>query len=114
MHFRCVSNRCILTSYVCDGTDDCYDNTDEEDCGNISLLRAEHENRWDSCADLYHPCVSGECIPLTQQCDGEYHCQDGSDELSCPTTGPYTSSMLERRSAIPMNVKVNAVYIEYF
>ena len=53
MHFKCVSKQCILKSYVCDGTEDCHDKTDENDCGNISLIRTNHTDRWDSCSDLY-------------------------------------------------------------
>ena len=93
MHFKCVSNQCILKSYVCDGREDCYDKTDENGCSNISLIRTNSTDRWDSCADLYHPCMSGECVPLTHMCDGKFHCQDGSDEVSCPTTVRYIQSL---------------------
>ena len=93
MHIKCVSNQCILTSYVCDGTEDCYDKTDERNCGNISLIRTNSNDRWDSCADLYHPCMSGECVPLTLICDGKFHCQDGSDEILCPNNLRYVQSV---------------------
>ena len=107
MHFKCVSNQCILKSYVCDGTEDCYDKTDENDCGNISLIRTNSNDRWDSCADLYHPCISGECVPLTHMCDGKFHCQDGSDEVSCPTTLQYVQSVPHSDGIIYTRVKVS-------
>ena len=105
MHFECISNRCILTSYVCDGTDDCYDNTDENNCGNISLIRSNHTDRWESCVDLYHPCMSGECIPLTHMCDSKFHCQDGSDEVLC-LSNRYLESITYSDNILSANFKV--------
>ena len=105
MHFKCASNQCILKSYMCDGTEDCYDKTDENDCGNISLIRTNNNDRWDSCADLYHPCISGECFPLTLICDGKFHCQDGS--VSCPTTLRYIQSVSHSNGIIYTIVKVS-------
>ena len=107
MHFKCGSNQCILTSYVCDGTDDCHDNTDENNCGHISLIRTNQTGRWDSCADLYHPCMSGECIPFTHMCDGKFHCQDGSDEVLCPTILQYLLSQSNSYSPVSTNIKVS-------
>ena len=108
MHFKCVSNQCILKSYVCDGTEDCYDKTDENGCGNISLIRTNSNDRWDSCADLYHPCMSGECVPLTHMCNGKFHCQDGSDEILCPTTTlQYVQSVPHSDGIIYTKVKVS-------
>ena len=107
MHFKCVSNQCILKSYVCDGTEDCYDKTDENGCGIISRIRTDSTDRWHSCADLYYPCISAECIPLTLICDGKFHCQDGSDEVLCPTKLRYVQSVSHSDGIISTTVKVS-------
>ena len=107
MHFKCVSNQCILKSYVCDGTEDCYDKTDENGCSNISLIRTNSNDRWHSCADLYHPCMSGECVPLTHMCDGKFHCQDGSDEVLCSTTLRYVQSVSYKDGTISTRIQVS-------
>ena len=31
--FHCKNLKCVSQSFVCDGEDDCDDNTDESDCG---------------------------------------------------------------------------------
>jgi hypothetical protein len=41
--FLCKNNNCINKIYVCDGENDCYDNSDEEECGeyDIKVFRAD-------------------------------------------------------------------------
>ena len=75
-HFRCASGTCILSTYVCDGVNDCADASDEVIC-------ADHQHR--NCSDLYFHCLSDGCIPLAHRCDGWQHCLDSSDEVDCPS-----------------------------
>ncbi|XP_066278989.1 sortilin-related receptor-like [Branchiostoma lanceolatum] len=68
--FSCDETRCIHPSWVCDGYDDCEDETDELGC---------------ICTSNEFTCANGvDCIPLTWQCDVGEDCDDGSDEVDCP------------------------------
>ncbi|XP_059895450.1 LOW QUALITY PROTEIN: low-density lipoprotein receptor-related protein 2a [Gadus macrocephalus] len=72
--YRCGTGRCIPGDWHCDGTSDCVDDSDEQDCPQVT------------CAQSHFKCLSdGECVPDVWVCDDEEDCEDGSDERQhCP------------------------------
>ena len=66
--------RCIPIALMCDGEQDCIDNSDEENC----------ENR---CTGDMFKCMNGKCIENNWVCDGMDDCGDRSDERSCLGAG---------------------------
>ncbi|KAI4890833.1 hypothetical protein NFI96_004206 [Prochilodus magdalenae] len=75
--FRCRNSRvCVRTELVCNGVNDCGDNSDEEECVVDSRVRA--------CGKAEFSCSNGRCIPVELQCDLFDDCGDGgSDERDC-------------------------------
>lgn len=70
--FTCANQRCVPKTWVCDGDDDCLDNSDEkQNCTQTT------------CSPRELQCASGRCIPLNFKCDGDNDCGDFSDETGC-------------------------------
>ncbi|RVE42510.1 hypothetical protein evm_012839, partial [Chilo suppressalis] len=71
--FTCRNQRCIPRTWLCDGDDDCLDNSDEDQANCTKS----------TCGPLDFMCKSGRCIPATFKCDTENDCGDYSDEAGC-------------------------------
>lgn len=69
--YRCKNGKCILSSNICDGINDCTDNSDET----TDICKHDY-----ICPINSFRCNFGGCIPIELQCDGFQDCLDASDE----------------------------------
>ena len=72
--YTCGDGEVVSLDLVCDGEQDCDDNSDETNCPEEEMFT----------------CGSGEEIPEDYVCDTEEDCEDGSDEAGCPPADMFT------------------------
>ncbi|XP_069066851.1 SCO-spondin-like [Pleurodeles waltl] len=84
--FQCHNGRCVpagLHSVVCNGVDDCGDQSDEIYCGTAPTPVSP--GLWGCLHSQFYCRLSGLCIEASQRCDGIMDCPDGADETRCAT-----------------------------
>nr|XP_018666843.1 basement membrane-specific heparan sulfate proteoglycan core protein [Ciona intestinalis] len=75
----CRNGQCIDRSYICDGTADCLDGSDEPPTCAVT----------NNCDPTEFLCVgTGVCAQKTWRCDGDNDCGNNYDETNCPTASP--------------------------
>ena len=76
--FQCNNSHCIFPAQICDGSNDCVDESDEQFCDDYTCLPEQFK-----CSGrLYENGTTsqGFCIPLEKRCNMKNDCPNGEDQ----------------------------------
>ncbi|XP_070509893.1 basement membrane-specific heparan sulfate proteoglycan core protein isoform X10 [Chironomus tepperi] len=87
--FQCISDGACIDGYkLCNGYYDCTDKSDESDDLCIDINQYTEYDEPNECADNEFKCDEDKCVANEFKCDSVPDCNDGTDELDCPTDRP--------------------------
>ncbi|ENN73359.1 hypothetical protein YQE_10039, partial [Dendroctonus ponderosae] len=93
--YQCKNGQCIHPGDLCNGVDNCGDNSDESNCDQYTCLNTQFRCEGNAT-------VSPRCIPLNMRCNKVPNCPLGEDELDCPpVTCPSTQFKCKNDKCIP-------------